>query len=42
MMKEMKNHNAYRIIPKTKFNKDSFRTKKINPDINIVFGTLKD
>ena len=42
MMKEMKNHNNYRIIPKTKFNKDSFRTKKINPQISIVFGTLKD
>lgn len=42
MVKEMKNHNNYRIIPKTKFNKDSFRTKKINPDINIVFGTLKN
>jgi hypothetical protein len=42
MMKEMKNHNNYRIIPKTKFHKDSFRTKKINSDISIVFGKLKD
>jgi hypothetical protein len=42
MMKEMKNHNNYRIIPKTKFNKDSFRTKKVNKDISIVFGTLKN
>jgi len=42
MMKEMKNVIAYRIIPKTKFNKDSFRTKKINSEISIVFGKLKD
>jgi hypothetical protein len=42
MMKEMKNHNNYRIIPKTKFNKGSFRAKKINKDITLVFGTLKD
>jgi len=42
MMKEMKNVIAYRIIPKTKFHKDSFRTKKINSDISIVFGKLKD
>jgi hypothetical protein len=42
MMKEMKNVIAYRIIPKTKFHKDSFRTKKINSDVSIVFGKLKD
>lgn len=42
MMKEMKNHNNYRIIPKTRFDKTSFRTKKINPKISIVFGKLKD
>jgi len=42
MTKELKNVIAYRIIPKTKFNKDSFRTKKINDDISIVLGQLKD
>ena len=42
MMKEMKNHNNYRIIPKTRFDKTSFRTKKINDKISIVFGKLKD
>jgi hypothetical protein len=30
-----------RNIPKTKFEPKSFRTKKINPYISLVFGTLK-
>ena len=42
IMKEMKTHNNYRIIPKTKFIPKSYRTKKINKDISIVFGKLKD
>ena len=31
----------FRALPKTKFNKSSFRTKKINKDISLVFGELK-
>ena len=42
LMKEMQHVIAYRIVPKTKFEKDSFRTKKINNEVMIVFGKLKD
>jgi hypothetical protein len=31
----------FRAIPKTKFEKKSFRTKKINKDISLIFGKLK-
>lgn len=31
----------FRAIPKTKFIKESFRSKKINPDITLVFAELK-
>jgi hypothetical protein len=36
-------HQSYRVrnIPKTKFYKDSFRTKIINPSISLIFGELK-
>ncbi len=42
LVKELKNVNVYRIIAKTKFDKTSFRTKKINKNISIVFGKLKE
>jgi hypothetical protein len=42
MAKEMTHVIAYRITPKTKFEKDSFRTKKVNENISIVFGKLKE
>jgi hypothetical protein len=29
-----------RVVPKTKFNKTTFRTKKINEYLTLVFGTL--
>lgn len=32
----------FRNIPKTKFIKKSFRTKKINPNISLIFGKLKE
>ena len=40
--KEMKNHYNFRNIPKTKFEAKSYRTKKVNKDISIVFAKLKD
>jgi hypothetical protein len=40
--KEMKNHYNFRNIPKTKFKPKTYRTKKVNKDISIVFGKLKD
>ena len=38
----MKNHYNFRNIPKTKFEPKTYRTKKVNKDISIVFGKLKD
>lgn len=35
-------HIAYSIIPKTKFISRSYRTKTVSPDINLVFGKLKN
>lgn len=32
----------FRNIPKTKFIKKTFRTKKLNPNISLVFGKLKE
>jgi hypothetical protein len=40
--KEMTNHYNFRNIPKTKFEPKSYRTKKANKDISIVFGKLKN
>ena len=31
----------FRAIPKTKFKKGSFRTKKVNKDMSLIFGELK-
>lgn len=39
--KETSNTYRFRNIPKTKFNAKSFRTKKINDKISLVFGELK-
>ena len=39
-MRETKNTYRYRHIPKTKFSE--FRSKKVNKDITIVFGKLKN
>ena len=30
-----------RVVPKTKFNRKTFRTKLINKDVSIVYGKLK-
>ena len=30
-----------RVIPKTKFNRNTFRAKVINKDVSIVYGKLK-
>jgi hypothetical protein len=40
--KEMANHYNFRNIPKTKFEPKTYRTKRVNKDISIVFGKLKD
>lgn len=40
--KDMKNHYNFRNIPKTKFEPKTYRTKKINKDISIIFAKLKD
>jgi hypothetical protein len=40
--KDMKNHYNFRFIPKTKFIPKSFKTKKINNEISLILGVLKD
>jgi len=32
----------FRNIPKTRFDKKSFRTKKVNEDVSLIFGHLLD
>lgn len=39
---ESKNFFHFRVVPPTKFEKKSFRTKVINDDIRIVFGIIKE
>ena len=39
--RETKTSYRFRAIPKTKFEKKSFRTKKINNNISLIFGKLK-
>jgi hypothetical protein len=39
--RETKTAYRFRNIPKTKFNKKSFKTKKINKNVSLVFGILK-
>jgi hypothetical protein len=41
MMKELKNVISHRVIAKTKFDPNTYKTKKVNKDISIVFGKLK-
>jgi hypothetical protein len=40
-MRETKLSYRFRNIPKTKFDPKSFRTKKINKNISLIYGTLK-
>lgn len=40
--KEVGNNWHFRAIPKTKFKPRSWKSKKINDDITLVFGQLKD
>jgi pimeloyl-ACP methyl ester carboxylesterase len=40
-IRETKQSYRVRNIPKTKFDKETFRTKIINPHISLVFGQLK-
>lgn len=35
-----KNSYRFRNIPKTKFDRGTFRSKKINDDITLVYGNL--
>jgi len=39
--RETEQSYRFRVIPKTKFEKNSFRTKQINDHISFVFGELK-
>lgn len=39
--RETANEYRFRNIPKTKFEKRTFRSKKINPDVTLVFAKLK-
>lgn len=39
--RETKNIYRFRNIPKTKFNPKTYRTKKVNKNISLVFGELK-
>lgn len=39
--RETETSYRFRAIPKTKFEKKSFRTKKINSNISLIFGKLK-
>jgi len=39
--RETETSYRFRAIPKTKFEKKSFRTKKINKNISLIFGKLK-
>lgn len=40
--KMLKNHVAFRVIPRTKFIPSTYRTKRINDNISIVLGKLKN
>ncbi len=41
LMRELKNTYHFRNIPKTKFEKKTFRSKVVNPEITLVFAKLK-
>jgi hypothetical protein len=38
--RETKNSYRFRNIPKTKFDKKTFRSKKINKNITLIFGDV--
>jgi hypothetical protein len=38
--RETKNSYRFRNIPKTKFDKKTFRSKKINKNITLIFGEV--
>ena len=40
--RETQDSYRFRNIPKTQFDVKSFRTKKINDKVSLVFGHLKD
>lgn len=40
LMRETKDSYRFRNIPKTKFKSTSFRTKKVNDKVSLVFGEL--
>ena len=40
--RETEDSYRFRDIPKTKFNKNTFRSKPVNSDITLVFGELKN
>lgn len=40
-IRETSTSHRVRVIPKTKFEKNTFRSKPINKDITLVFGKLK-
>ena len=39
---KMKNYHSFRYLPKTKFIPKSYRTKKVNDNLMLVFGKLKN
>lgn len=41
MMRETKDSYRFRNIAKTKFKADTFKTKKVNENISLVFGERK-
>ena len=41
-MRETEDSFRFRNIPKTRFDPTSFRTKKINDQISLIFGHLRD
>jgi hypothetical protein len=41
-IRESKNFFQFRVVPPTKFEKRSFRTKVVNNNIRIVFGIIKE
>ena len=40
-MRETEDTYRFRNLPKTKFKSDTFRTKKINDKVSLVFGERK-
>lgn len=40
--RETENSYRFRNIPKTKFKKRTFRTKKLNEQVSLIYGQLQD